>query len=167
MDIIEFVNREIRDAGYADRLPYGVVLTGGGANLQQVDALFERELGLSVRVGIPEEGIGSESLGKVNAPEFATIVGLLHRGVEADDKGVGKSCTVEIVVEEPTQEAGDLYNAPPHTTSYQSQLSQKPLQSPHQKRRKWRSNRSNIMKWMQIAYSLHSYVRSRVRSTRC
>ncbi len=131
MDIIELVKREIRDSGYAERLPYGVVLTGGGANLKLVDDLFERELGLSARVATPEEEIGVETLSKVQAPEYATIVGLLRRGVEADDKGVGKSCTVEVQVEEPSvTESAEAANTPYLSTSYQSQLSQKGVKSP-------------------------------------
>lgn len=100
LDIVEFVAREIRDANFTDKLTYGVVLSGGGANLSLVDKLFERELKLPVRIAQPEDGVGEESLDMVSSPEYATVVGLLRRGVEMDDKGVGKSCTVEIVVEE-------------------------------------------------------------------
>ena len=32
-DIVEFVQQEIRDSGYAERLAYGIVLTGGSARL--------------------------------------------------------------------------------------------------------------------------------------
>ncbi|MFI3268829.1 MAG: cell division protein FtsA [Rikenellaceae bacterium] len=94
-DITIFVHREIRDAGFNHRLPYGVVLTGGGALLRSVDDLFRRNLELEVRIGSPEEAVGKESHDLVSSPEFATVVGLLKRGVEMDSKGVGRPCTVE------------------------------------------------------------------------
>ena len=39
-DIAEFVLQEIRDSGYAGKLAYGIVLTGGSAKLKDVDELF-------------------------------------------------------------------------------------------------------------------------------
>ena len=39
-DIVEFVQQEIRDSGYAERLAYGIVLTGGSARLKDIDELF-------------------------------------------------------------------------------------------------------------------------------
>ncbi len=100
-DIIIFVHREIRDAGFIGRLPYGVVLTGGGAKLKNIDELFRRNLDIDVRIAHVEDGVGEESLSIVSSPEFATVVGILKRGVEMDDRGVGKSCIVE---EEPEPE---------------------------------------------------------------
>ncbi len=93
-DITIFVHREIRDAGFSHRLPYGVVLTGGGANLRSVDELFRRNLEVEVRIGSPDEGVSKESQDMVSSPEFATVVGILSRGVEMDSKGVGRPCTV-------------------------------------------------------------------------
>lgn len=106
-DIIIFVHREIRDSGYMGRLPYGLVLTGGGAKLKDIDESFRRNLDVEVRIANPEEGIGAESLQQVASPEFATVVGVLKRGVEMDAKGVGKSCIAEeepIVEVPPVQE---------------------------------------------------------------
>ncbi|MFR9651028.1 MAG: cell division protein FtsA [Rikenellaceae bacterium] len=124
LDIIDFVEREIRDANYADKLTYGLVLSGGGAKLALVDRLFERQLKMPVRIAIPEDGIGDESLDAVSSPEYATVVGLLKRGVEMDDKGVGKSCTVEIVAEESaTADIGDIAAA--GQTPYQQELRRK------------------------------------------
>lgn len=95
-DIIIFVHREIRDSGFMGRLPYGVVLTGGGAKLKNIDELFRRNLDIDVRIANPEEGIAEESLSVIASPEYATAIGLLRRGVEIDSKGVGKSCTAVV-----------------------------------------------------------------------
>ena len=40
MDIIDLVNEELKISGYAGKLGYGIVLTGGSANLKDIDELF-------------------------------------------------------------------------------------------------------------------------------
>ena len=53
-DIVEFVQQEIRDSGYAERLAYGIVLTGGSARLKDIDELFRRVTGMDVRIASAE-----------------------------------------------------------------------------------------------------------------
>ena len=96
MDIVEFVLQEIKDSGYAGRLSYGIVLTGGSAKLKDFDELFRRVSGLDVRVAVPEIGIAEASLSKVADPACSTVVGLLLKG---SAKG---GC---VVVERPAQPA--------------------------------------------------------------
>ncbi len=59
-DITIFIHREIRDAGFNHRLPYGIVLTGGGANLLHIEELFRRNLEVEVRIGNPDESVTKE-----------------------------------------------------------------------------------------------------------
>ena len=79
-DIVKYVKDEIRDSGYADKLPCGVILTGGGANLRDIDKMFARELDMEVRVSKPNLHImtpdGREEL--VDKLEYATVIGMLH-----------------------------------------------------------------------------------------
>ena len=79
-DIVEFVQQEIKDSGFAGKLAYGIVLTGGSAKLKDLDELFRRLTGLDVRVALPESGITESSKEKVADPAFSTVVGLLIRG---------------------------------------------------------------------------------------
>ena len=79
-DIAEFVLQEIRDSGYADKLAYGIVLTGGSAALKDLDELFRRVTKMDVRVALPETGITEASKERVADPACATVVGLLLRG---------------------------------------------------------------------------------------
>ncbi len=79
-DIAEFVLQEIKDSGYAGKLAYGIVLTGGSANLKDIDELFRRVTGMDVRIAVPESGITEESLEKVANPAYATAIGLLLKG---------------------------------------------------------------------------------------
>lgn len=79
-DIAQYVKEEIRDSGYMEKLPSGVILTGGGANLKDIDKMFERELGMEVRVAPPNLHVvtpeGKEEL--LEKPEYATVIGMLH-----------------------------------------------------------------------------------------
>lgn len=87
-DIVEFVQQEIRDSGYAERLAYGIVLTGGSAQLKDIDELFRRVTGMDVRVASAETGISDDSREMVSNTAYATVVGLLLKGA-----GIG-SCNV-------------------------------------------------------------------------
>lgn len=80
MDIIDFVKEEIKISGYAGKLGYGIVLTGGSANLNDLDELFRRATKMEVRVAVPEFGISAESAELVADPQYATAVGLLVKG---------------------------------------------------------------------------------------
>ena len=79
-DIAEFVQQEIKDSGYAGKLAYGIVLTGGSAKLKDLDELFRRVTGMDVRVAVPETGITGESKEKVADAAFSTAVGILLKG---------------------------------------------------------------------------------------
>jgi len=81
-DIVEFVMQEIKDSGYADKLACGIVLTGGSANLKDIDELFRRATGMEVRIAIPETGVSEESKEKVADPACATVTGILLKGAE-------------------------------------------------------------------------------------
>lgn len=78
-EILEFVGRELERSGCSHQLAAGLVFTGGGALLRNVDRLAEEVLGLPVRIGVPRQIIAPES---VQTPEFATGVGLLRFATE-------------------------------------------------------------------------------------
>ncbi len=79
-DLIEFICKELSDSGYANRLPYGLVLTGGGARLQHIAELFRRKTGMEVRIAAPDQGFDETSCKKIEDPAYATVAGLLLRG---------------------------------------------------------------------------------------
>lgn len=77
LDIIDFVMEEIKKSGYGDRLGAGVVLTGGGALLRNVDTLFKSYTGIDARVAGPETVLDEQSVETAGTPDMATAVGLL------------------------------------------------------------------------------------------
>jgi cell division protein FtsA len=80
-EMFERVRAEINRSNYADVLPAGVVLSGGGAMLVGARELASEITGMPCRIGFPT-GVGglSESVG---APSFATAVGLVQWGGRA------------------------------------------------------------------------------------
>lgn len=81
-DIADLVVAEIKAAGYDKMLSYGIVLTGGGANLEDIAEAFTAHTGIDTRIGVPEVEIEEESAAKVDGPEFATIAGLLWNALQ-------------------------------------------------------------------------------------
>ena len=80
MDIVDFVRQEIEDSGCADKLAYGIVLTGGSARLKDLDELFRRATGMEVRVAGAETGFNEQACEQLSDPAYATAAGLLLRG---------------------------------------------------------------------------------------
>ena len=74
-EIFESVARELKKAGRAGKLPSGVVLTGGSANIKGISEYAKEALGLAVRVGRPV-GYGGVAE-NIETPQFATAVGLM------------------------------------------------------------------------------------------
>lgn len=76
-DIIEFVAGQIEKSGYKGKLGAGIVLTGGGSTLKNIDLLFRNKLGAEVRVASPSQYLEAETIEKINSPKYSTIAGIL------------------------------------------------------------------------------------------
>jgi cell division protein FtsA len=95
-EIMEFAAAEIKNSGFEDKLVAGIVVTGGGAQLQHIKQLTEYVTGIDARVGLPGEHLASGMVDEVNYPMFATGTGLVVMGLEATDyrsaaRGQGKA----------------------------------------------------------------------------
>jgi cell division protein FtsA len=81
-EIIDAVNFEIQNSGYADKLAAGVVITGGGAMLKHLPQLMKFKMAMDVRIGMPNEHLAGTARNEINQPMYATSVGLIMRGFE-------------------------------------------------------------------------------------
>ncbi len=52
------MRKELRRAHYEQRLPEGVVLTGGGARMRDIDKFVRNMLNMSVKIGVPSGLMG-------------------------------------------------------------------------------------------------------------
>ena len=84
-EIIDGIMFQIENSGYADKLGYGIVITGGGAMLRHLKELFRFRTGMNVRIGYPGQHLIGDSA-DVNETCYATGVGLLMKGFEYLDE---------------------------------------------------------------------------------
>jgi cell division protein FtsA len=80
-EIFEAVEKELKKAGRAGRLPSGVVLTGGTANLKGIGEYAKQQLGLAARVG--KSGGFAGVADDIENPQFAAAIGLML--IDAED----------------------------------------------------------------------------------
>ncbi len=80
-EIFALVRGEVRRSGYIHRIPAGIVLTGGTAQLEGLDAYAESHLGLPSRIGAPAQIAGLVEA--VRSPAFSTGVGLALYGARS------------------------------------------------------------------------------------
>ncbi|MEO6110176.1 MAG: cell division protein FtsA [Candidatus Saccharimonadales bacterium] len=74
-EIFEAIQHELKKAGRAGKLPSGVVLTGGTAELKHITEYAKNYLGLAARIGKPT-GYGGVA-DEIEKPSFATAIGLM------------------------------------------------------------------------------------------
>jgi cell division protein FtsA len=84
-EITELMHNEIICSGYDQRLAGGIVITGGGSQLQNINQLFEYMTGMDCRIGYPNEHLGKSKIESVKSPMHATGVGLVLAGFKALD----------------------------------------------------------------------------------
>ena len=75
IDIFERVEKILKQAGYAQKLPEGLVIVGGGAMMRNLDKFVKDLLGMAVRIGISNVKL-SGVFDLVDNPKYATAVGL-------------------------------------------------------------------------------------------
>lgn len=79
-EIFNEVRKRLKAAKYDQRLPEGIVLTGGGAKMRDLDLFAKKILEASIKIGAPK-GLNGVSEA-VEKPEFATAVGLAIMAAE-------------------------------------------------------------------------------------
>jgi cell division protein FtsA len=80
-EILDRVKYQIDMTPYGDKLGAGIVLTGGGAMLKNLDVLTKEKLGLDVRIGYPNASSMIKVDETINMPMYATSIGLLLNGL--------------------------------------------------------------------------------------
>ena len=76
-EIFDYVLWEIKRSGYEEKLIAGIVLTGGGSLLKNIDLLSEFYTGLPTRIGKPVEHLAHGYTSELASPIYSTAVGLL------------------------------------------------------------------------------------------
>ena len=79
-ELFELIQEELREAGLADQIAAGFVLTGGTSKMEGVVEFAEEVFQMPVRIAqpLPVEGLYEY----VSDPSYSTVVGLLHYGMQ-------------------------------------------------------------------------------------
>ena len=86
VELFELVKAEIQRNGFDGKIPAGIVLTGGTSKMEGVVELAESIFQTSVRIGVPENLKGMESV--LKNPIYATSLGLLGYGFDQLKQGI-------------------------------------------------------------------------------
>ena len=86
VELFELVKAEIQRNGFDGKIPAGIVLTGGTSKMEGVVELAESIFQTSVRIGVPENFKGMESV--LKNPIYATSLGLLGYGFDQLKQGI-------------------------------------------------------------------------------
>ncbi len=73
-EIFGEIRKKLKTAKYDQRLPEGIILTGGGAKMRDIDLFAKEVLEAAVKIGTPKN-LGGVS-DAIEKPEFAVAVGL-------------------------------------------------------------------------------------------
>ncbi|MEN6390241.1 MAG: cell division protein FtsA [Syntrophomonas sp.] len=73
IELVELIYAELKDFNCLDRIPSGIVLTGGGAEMAGIVELFEQYLDMPVRIGLPENLRGMAR--EFNRVQYAVVLG--------------------------------------------------------------------------------------------
>ena len=96
-EIFDFVLWEIKRSGFDRKLIGGLVLTGGGSLLNNINLLAEYHTGLNTRVGLPTEHLAHKYDGMIDSPIYSTCIGLLINAIKTLPEKTEEEKTQEIV----------------------------------------------------------------------
>lgn len=85
-EILNMVKIELQKSQSAGLTPSGVVLTGGGAATSGIIELAKQELGMPVRIGIPQGATGLVE--EIASPAYAASLGLVNYGAQFQQEDV-------------------------------------------------------------------------------
>lgn len=90
-EIFESVLYEIKSSRLERNLNAGIVITGGGSQLQHISNLSEYVTSLDTRIGYANEHIGNSLVDEIGNPIYATGVGLFIKGLLAEEERISIS----------------------------------------------------------------------------
>lgn len=128
-EILEQSYQELKHYGCEDqkrKLIAGIVMTGGGSKLKHIRQLSEYITGMDVRIGTTDEHLVGPLVEqeKITGPEFATVTGLLMKGLEDmefEDSYEVDEVTTEEIVETPVDSIGTEDNIQPQAEKEKKQ----------------------------------------------
>lgn len=102
-EILEFVTYHLKQIGLDHRtLNGGIIVTGGGAQLNHLLQLTEYITGLNARIGYANEHLAPNHVEILKNPMYATCLGLILKGFVDYENNIVPFKQPETIVEQPT-----------------------------------------------------------------
>ena len=105
-EIFGEIRKKLKSAKYDQRLPEGIILTGGGARMRDIELFAKKALEASVKIGVPQDLSGVSEA--VERPEFAAAVGLAQMAAE-DQAYAVKPSKPQKKSKKPKKEGGNIF----------------------------------------------------------
>ena len=105
-EIFDYVFWEIKRSGYEKSLIAGLVLTGGGSLMKNLELLAEYHTGMSCRKGEPIEHLAHGYNANLASPIYATGIGLLIHAIKNAELKEAYENEMFETVEESTEDEG-------------------------------------------------------------
>ncbi|MEZ4913843.1 MAG: cell division protein FtsA [Chitinophagales bacterium] len=86
VEIMKYIMAYIDGSKYHSEITLGIVLSGGGAKLKNIDKVFELGTGFEVRTGTASEYLNEKYKKQFDDPEYATGIGLCILGIQHEAK---------------------------------------------------------------------------------
>lgn len=86
-EILDYVMYHLKQVNLDKKLFGGIILTGGGSQLNHLIQLTEYKTGLGARIGQPNEHLAGGHHEALNHPMYATCIGLILRGYSDFETG--------------------------------------------------------------------------------
>jgi len=128
-EILDYVVYHLKQINLDKRLYGGIILTGGGAQLQNIIQLTEYVTGLGARLGYPNEHLAGGHAEALMNPMYATCIGLILRGYHDFESGrlrfVGEGNSMHIDGENIFMKIASAETKEPTTNETQEELNEK------------------------------------------
>ena len=109
IEIFDEVKREINTAGLTYNTPYGIVITGGGSQLKNIQELAQEVFQQNVMIAYPRDINGPDDI--IKNPRFSTAIGLIKYGLEFCKKeDYTDRVTIKSIIKELFLKLKQLYN---------------------------------------------------------
>lgn len=87
VEIFQYVLYQLKLVQVEKKLHGGIILTGGGSQLQHILQLCQFTTGLPTRMGYPNEHLAGEYTEQLSNPMYSTCIGLILRGYNDLESG--------------------------------------------------------------------------------
>ncbi len=108
IEIFEEIKRKVNQNNISNK-PYGIVITGGGSQLKNIEELAKEIFHQNIIIGYPRNIHGAENITK--NPRFSTAIGLIKYGIESYEvENITNQLTVKSTIKDFFKNLKKIYN---------------------------------------------------------